>query len=77
MNQIKRIIKALDKKYRERIKRAKSVAQMAPELTRAEAEAMVNEQVEDIKLWTRDAVIKEFCDPEELVIRGILKRFNV
>lgn len=76
MNQIKRIVKALEKKYRERIKRARVVAQMAPELTSAEAKAMVEAQTEAIKLWTRDEVIREFCDPEELVIRGILERFS-
>lgn len=76
MNLVKRTVRDLEKKYKERIKRARVVAQLAPELNRAEVKAMVDDQVEDIRGWTRDAVIKEFCDPEELIMRGILKRFG-
>jgi len=76
MNRVKRIVNQLERKYKARIKRAKIVANLMPGVDQDGIDRMVADQLEDIRSWPRDAVLREFCDPEELLLRGILKRYS-
>ena len=76
MNPYKQALKDLERKYQGRIKRGKALARDAEMvvLSEADAEKMVESQIADLRSWTFEDLIAEFVDPEELLVREVLKR---
>lgn len=76
MTEIKRLLTELRGKTLGRIRRAEVLTENLPEMNRAEIDAMINSQIAYLMEWSKADIIKEFCDPEELLMREILRRMG-
>ena len=76
MNALEKAIKQLERKYKGRIERAKVVydaIENKESITEEKANDMIRVQYDELKTWTVDQLIREFCDPEDLLYREALK----
>ena len=75
-NRIKAAIKTLIIKNQARITRALILGDALRdlEISDAEADLMINDQLADLETWETRALIEEFVDVEEMLLRAASKK---
>ena len=70
---LKKMVEGLKVKFRHRIQRAEVLVD-GLYLTEAEVDQISREEYSRLMEMDKAALIREFVDPEEMVIRGILRK---
>jgi hypothetical protein len=75
MDALKRSIKAIERRNKQRIKRAMVIHEAVSPVgwTDAAADRLIDAQLNEIRSWPVEKIIDEFIDREELLIRAASK----